>query len=283
MTKLSRMSYIVSLAILVSACATNSVKLSDLKAIEYLNAKKPGGTIIVLPGEIKTSNNEFSSKYTAENIADFGEIELARANFDVLERKTRTAALSGLRSAIETGDAEYVKNNPANFTEARWIVKFDVLKAEPVSETRNSFSGETAGKIIGFLLEGAGAVVPYMSALSNSSKAVASASTSMGKYYTGLVSNVAGGVGKNVAETAGASIHSSSASSVWIVGIRYKVLDPTTTKQVATGYVEQKMEIQEVGASGPVSDSSTTYHAGVDSIIQRIVQMHVKEIDGKFK
>lgn len=279
MKALSRTLQLVGLAVLVSACASSSVKFGDLKDIEYTNATKQGGTVIVLPGEIKTSNAEFSGKYSADNIADFGEIELAKANFAVVGRKTLSAAASDLRLAYDTGDAEKAKANLAMVPETRWIIKFDVHKAEPVSETQKSFSGATAGKIFGFLLEGAGAVVPYMSALSKSGAAVASASTSIG----GMVSNVAGGVGKNVAETAGAAIHSSSSSSVWIVGIRYKVLDPTTTKQVATGYVEQKMEVQEVGASGLVSDSSTTNHAGMDGIIQRIVQMHVKEIDSKFK
>ena len=113
----------------------------------------------------------------------FGEIELARANFVVVERKTLSATASDLRSAYDAGDANKAKASLASVPETRWIIKFDVLKAEPVSETQKSFSEATAGKIFGFLLEGVGAVVPYMGMLSGAGKAAASAGASMARSY----------------------------------------------------------------------------------------------------
>jgi hypothetical protein len=54
--------------------------------VTYTNASKKGPAVIVIPGEIKSNNATFIQKFTANNIADFGEVELSSANFTVLER-----------------------------------------------------------------------------------------------------------------------------------------------------------------------------------------------------
>ena len=56
------------------------------RPIAYTNANKQGPALIVLPGDIKSNNATFLQKFTANNIADFGELELSSANFQVLER-----------------------------------------------------------------------------------------------------------------------------------------------------------------------------------------------------
>jgi len=42
------------------------------QAVDYVNKNKPGPQVIVIPGEIKSSNATFLQKFTANNIADFG-------------------------------------------------------------------------------------------------------------------------------------------------------------------------------------------------------------------
>jgi uncharacterized protein YfaP (DUF2135 family) len=59
---------------------------SIYQPVTYTNAAKKGPAVIVIPGEIKSNNATFLQKFTANNIADFGEIELTSANFTVLER-----------------------------------------------------------------------------------------------------------------------------------------------------------------------------------------------------
>ena len=56
------------------------------KPVEYANAAKPGPAIIVIPGEVKSNNASFAQKFGPNNIADFAELELGKANFKVLER-----------------------------------------------------------------------------------------------------------------------------------------------------------------------------------------------------
>src|SRR5258706_16228370 len=53
------------------------------KPIEYSNASKAGPPLIVIPGEIKSNNATFTQKFGSNNIADFAEVELSKANFQV--------------------------------------------------------------------------------------------------------------------------------------------------------------------------------------------------------
>src|SRR3954452_23021684 len=51
--------------------------------VEYSHASKKGPALIVLPGDIKSNNSTFLQKFSSNNIADFGELELSAANFQV--------------------------------------------------------------------------------------------------------------------------------------------------------------------------------------------------------
>ena len=125
------------------------------------------------------------------------------------------------------------------------MVRFDILKAEPVAAAQSGFNGGAAGNIIGMLGRGS--------------------------------------LGGNVAGTAVGSVDNSSAASVWVIGMRYKIMDANTTEQVAQGYTEEKME---VGAkSSSVLGVSNSDQGGVtlDTLVQRLVQKSVWEIDYKDK
>jgi hypothetical protein len=79
------------------------------------------------------------------------------------------------------------------------------------------------------------------------------------------------------------SVHSGESSGVWIIGMRYKIINAETTEQLAQGYTEEKME---VGAkSSSVLGVSQSQQGGVslDTMVQRLVQKSVWEIDSKYK
>ena len=40
-----------------------------------------------------------------------------------------------------------------------------------------------------------------------------------------------------------ASVHNSESTGVWVIGMRYKIVNAETTEQLATGYTEEKMEV----------------------------------------
>ena len=216
------------------------------KPVEYANAAKPGPVLIVLPGDIKSTNATFTQKFGANNIADYAELELGRANFKVLERADLAPIMKEFQLAYSLGDAEEVAKflKKGKLKTTKWVVKFDVLKAEQVAEAQSGFDGKAVGGLAGLFIPGLGG---------------AAASTVASSVKTG--------------ETAG----------VWIVGLRYKILDANTTEQVATGYVEDKMELGSKSSSVMGVSQGAAGGVTLDSMVQRLVQSSVAEIDARYK
>jgi hypothetical protein len=214
--------------------------------VTYRNAGMPGPAIVVLEGDIKSSNATFTQKVTANNIADYGELELSKAGFKVLERSDLGALKREFQIAYLAGDPDAARRllGKGKFKSTRWVVRFDVLKAEPVAGASQGFSGRPLGSIAGSLIGGRGGFA------------------------------TAAGVG---------SVETAESASVWIVGLRYTVIDARTTEQAATGYFEEKMEIGAKGQS--VLGFSRSQEGGLtlDSLAQRLVQESVAELDAKYK
>jgi hypothetical protein len=76
------------------------------QSVDYVNKNKPGSAGHRDPGEIKSSNATFLQKFTANNIADFGELELSNANFKVLERSNLGPVLREFEIAYNLGDPQ---------------------------------------------------------------------------------------------------------------------------------------------------------------------------------
>ncbi|HNI50202.1 MAG TPA: hypothetical protein PLF43_02155, partial [Accumulibacter sp.] len=72
-------------------------------------------------------------------------------------------------------------------------------------------------------------------------------------------------------------------TGVWIIGMRYKIIDANTTEQVATGYTEEKMELGAKSTSILGVSSGASGGLTLDSLVQRLVQKNVWEIDNKYK
>ncbi len=219
---------------------------SMYKDVDYKNAAKKGPQLIVIPGDIKSANATFSQKISTNNIADFAELELGRANFGVLERNDLGPVLNEFQIAYTMGDPKAARKvlQKGKFKTTKWIVKFDVLKAEHVADAKSGFDGQTLGRLAAIGL---------------------------------------GGRSGAVADTVGGSVKSAESSGVWVIGMRFKLLDANTTEQVATGYTEEKMEIGATGTSVLGIGSSVKGGVSLDTMVQRLVQKLVYEIDAKYK
>jgi hypothetical protein len=214
--------------------------------VEYANAGTPGPALVVIPGEVKSNNANFVERFLPNNIADFAELELTRANFKVLERTALGPVLNEFVLAYNLGDPESAaKLKKGKLKTTKWIVKFDILKAEQAAAQKKGFKGETLGSLIDLL--------------GGSSRATSAAST------------VAG------------SIDTRSTAGVWVIGMRYKIIDANTTEQVAQGYTEEKMEVgsQEGRVAGV--ESGAAGGVSLDTMVQRLVQKSVWDIDQKYK
>jgi len=223
------------------------------KPVEYTNVKKQGPALIVLPGEIKSTNATFLQKFTPNNIADFAEIELSAANFQVLERSNLGPVLNEFTLAYNLGDPEAARKilRMGKLKTTKYVVKFDILKTEQVAAAQKGFDGAALGQMAGLL------------GVFGGSRGAAQAGTVAGA-----------GIG---------SVHSSESSGVWIIGMRYKVINAETTEQVAQGYSEEKMEVGATSTSVLGVSNSQQGGVSLDTMVQRLVQKTVWELDNKYK
>src|SRR6201997_2833562 len=221
--------------------------------VTYTNAGKKGPAVIVIPGEIKSNNATFLQKFTPNNIADFGEVELSSANFPVLERSNLGPLLKEFELAYNLGDPDAARKflRMGKLKTTKYVVKFDILKAEQIAQAQQGFDGRTLGQMAGLL----GA-------------------------FSGSVGGARAGA---VGGTAVGSVHSSESTGVWLIGMRYKIINAETTEQVATGYTEEKMEVGATSKSVLGVSQSQQGGVGLDTMVQRLVQKSVWEIDAKYK
>jgi len=221
--------------------------------VVYTNAAKKGPALIVLPGEIKSNNATFMQKFTSNNIADFGELELSNANFTVLERSNLGPVLREFEIAYNLGDPQAARKylGMGKMKTTKYVVKFDILKTEQVAAAQSSFDGGTIGQMAGLL----------------------------GAFSGSRGGAAAGAVGG----TAIGSVHQGEATSVWVIGMRYKIINAETTEQLAQGYTEEKMEVGATSSGALGVNNSQQGGAGLDTMVQRLVQKSVWEIDSKYK
>jgi hypothetical protein len=216
------------------------------KEVEYTNRNKKGPALVVIPGEIKNSNATFMQKFSSNNIADFAEIELSSANFPVLERSNLGNLIDEISLAYNLGDPASARKSmqKGKLKTTKWIVKFDILKAEQIAEQKKGFDGRAVG---------------------------------------GLLSMLGGGIGGHVAGQVAGSVNTQDSTGVWLIGMRYKIIDATTTEQMATGYKELKMEIGATQTSVMGVSEGGKGGVGLDTMVQRLVQTAVWDIDSKYK
>src|SRR5436190_12630820 len=121
--------------------------------VVYTNANKKGPAVIVIPGEMKSNNATFLQKFTANNIADFGEIELTSANFQVLERSNLGPIQREFELAYNLGDPDQARKflRMGKLKSTKYVVKFDILKTEQVAAAQQGFDGRTLGAMAGML------------------------------------------------------------------------------------------------------------------------------------
>src|SRR5882672_10524425 len=133
--------------------ANASADQAIYQPVTYTNANKKGPHLIVLPGEIKSNNATFLQKFTPNNIADFGEVELSAANFQVLERSNLGPLLNEFTLAYNLGDPDAARKflRMGKLKSTKYVVKFDILKAEQIASAQKGFDGRALGQMAGLL------------------------------------------------------------------------------------------------------------------------------------
>ncbi len=216
------------------------------REVEYANKSKRGPALVVIPGEIKSNNATFTQRFLPNNIADFGELELSNANFPVLERTNLGPLMKEIELAYNLGDVDTARKTMkiGKLKTTKWIVKFDILKAEQIAENKSGFDGRAIG---------------------------------------GLLSSFGRGAGAQAAGQVTGSVQTQDSTGVWLIGMRYKIMDANTTEQVAQGYKELKMEVGKTQSSVLGVSEGAKGGVGLDTMVQRLVQTAVYDIDSKYK
>ena len=217
------------------------------KDIEYSKKNIKGPALIVIPGEIKSNNATFTQKFSSNNIADFAELELSNANFAVLERANLGNLLNEISLAYNFGNPAAARKSMqvGKLKTTKWVMKFDILKVEQIAENKTGFDGRAVG---------------------------------------GLISQLSGGsTAGNVAGSIVGTANTGEATGVWLIGMRYKIMNANTTDQVAQGYKELKMEVGAKATSWMGFSQSGKGGVGLDTMVQRLVQTVVWDIDSKYK
>jgi hypothetical protein len=98
-----------------------------------------------------------------------------------------------------------------------------------------------------------------------------------------LLGTAIGGRGGYAAGTVAGSAQANEAAQVWIVGLRYRIIDASTTEQVANGYFEQTMQQGAQGTSFLGVSQASAGGQTLDQLVQRLVQQSVQEIDARYK
>lgn len=215
------------------------------KEVDYVNKARKGPALVVIPGEVKSNNATFTQKFGPNNIADFAELELSNANFVVLERSNLGNLLQEISLAYNLGDVAAARKTMqvGKLKTTKWVVKFDILKAEQISENKKGIDGRAIGGLLSML----------------------------------------GGLGGSGAGAVAGSVQTQDASGVWLIGMRYKIMNANTTEQLAQGYKELKMEVGSTQTSVLGVSDGAKGGVGLDTMVQRLVQTAVWDIDAKNK
>ena len=100
-----------------------------------------------------------------------------------------------------------------------------------------------------------------------------------GRAIGGLLSIFGGGAAGQVA----GSVQTADTTGVWLIGMRFKIMDANTTEQVAQGYKELKMEVGSSQTSVMGVSQGAKGGVGLDTMVQRLIQTAVWDIDSKYK
>ncbi len=256
MTRIRLPILVLSAVLLLAGCKKASQTAHEMadqtmyKPVVYANASVPGPEIVVLPGAVQGAHLTFRQKVGANNIADFAEMELEKDGFKVLERANLDAMVDEISLAANLGDADALRLfKVGKFRAARCLVRFDLIKAEQVSQTSKSFDGTLAGVLIGGIVGGL---------TDNSSLGTATGATI-------------------------ASIKSGESVSVWKAGMRYVLIDAVTGQQIATGEVEETIDVRKTlqGFLGSTEEKGNMLP--MDALTLRMIQTAVARIDAEHK
>ena len=212
----------------------------------YENATQSGPSLVVLPGNITSETYEFLSRIKSDNLREYGELELGKANFKVLEKNALSNIYQEIAVAANLGDGSVGKRfSKHKLTPPEWLVVFDISKVHAQTQAF-SFTDKNSAMFAGAL---------------------------MGSFL-GSASIGQGVVG---------SINSAKEQRVWDITLRYRILDAVSGQQLHEGSFTEQATINRELTGFLGVDSAQAGGLTLGTVTQRLIQKAVAEIDKQHK
>ena len=208
---LKKICLLLSLFLLVG-CGKSMQQARDLAApnmyqdATYENAAQAGPSVIVVGGTLTSKTYEFLSQIKADNLREYGEVELGKANFKVMEKNSLSNIYQEISIAANLGDGSVAKRfSKHKITPPQWFVVFDI--ADVSAQTLNfSYTDKNSAMFAGAL---------------------------MGSFL-GSASLGQGVIG---------SINNAKEQRAWNVTLRYRILDGVSGQQLHEGQFTEQATI----------------------------------------
>jgi hypothetical protein len=212
----------------------------------YENAAQPGPSVVVLPGNLSSETYEFLSQVKSDNLREYGELELGKANFKVLEKNSLANIYQEIAVAANLGDGSVAKRfSKHKITPPQWLVVFDIAKVH-AQTLAFSFTDKNSAMFAGAL---------------------------MGSFL-GSASLGQGVVG---------SINAAKEQRVWDITLRYRILDGVSGQQLHEGCFTEQATINRELTGFLGVDAAQAGGLTLGTVTQRLVQKAVADIDKQHK
>ncbi len=241
--------------VLLFGCVETTQKAHEIAAqnlyhdLAYENAAQPGPSVVVLPGKIQSASYEFQAQVKPDNLRDYGELELGKANFRVQEKSALPDIYQEIALAVNLGDGSMAKKfKKLKIDPPQWIVLFDVADVK-TKTTAFKFTDKNAASFAGAL---------------------------MGGLFLGAS-------GAKMGEGLMGSVNSAEEQRQWDVTLGYRILDGATGQQLYQGqFTEQAVINRELKGFLGV-DASEAGGITLSTVSLRLIQKAVQDIDKQYK
>ncbi|KHK02920.1 hypothetical protein [Desulfovibrio sp. TomC] len=219
------------------------------KDAAYENASQSGPSVMVLPGRVACASYEFLAQVKPDNLREFGELELGKANFKVVDQNSMANIYQEIAVAANLGDGSVAKRfGKHKITPPQWLVIFDVTDVQSQT-TAFSFTDKNSANFAGALMGGM----------------------------------LGGSSGAQLGQGVIGSINSAKEQRQWNITLQYRILDGETGQQLQQGSLTEQASLNNELKGFLGVDAAQAGGLALSTVAQRLIQKAVAEIDKQYK
>ncbi|AGW14322.1 hypothetical protein [Megalodesulfovibrio gigas] len=216
------------------------------KEVAYENAAHPGPSVVVLPGVITSPSYEFLANVKPDTLLEYGELELGKANFKIVERNSLASIYQEIALAANLGDgsmsARFAK---VDLAPPQWLILFDIADVQ-TQTTAFSYSDKNSASFAGALV---------------------------GSFFGSA----------EIGQSVMGSISNAKEQRAWNITMHYRILDGATGRKLHEGKFTEQATINRELKGFMGVDTAQASGLTLGTVTQRLVQKAVQDIDRQHK